>query len=196
MRPVAFLHQFKCAGSSITTWLWQSFPEDCCWQPSQHRDIEQMVSEFRGLPAERRKILRLFTGHNLNVLFPYMPPDTLRMTVIREPIDRAISHYYYARKTGHVDKSMSLVDYTRGLGPMYEPCLDCHEVGIYEDLHQWCSRMSQKYGFLPWFNPHLNANAKRPIVASLPAKELAVMRQVLKDDIAIYQQCRAAWLAG
>lgn len=188
MRPVAFLHQFKCAGSSITTWLWQTFPDDCCWQPSQHRDIEKLVKEYQSIPEEKKKNLRLFTGHNLNVLFPHLPPDTLRLTVIREPVERALSHYYYALKTGHVDPAIGLIDYTRSLGPLYEPCLSCHEIGLYENLDKWCSLIAKKYGFLPWFNPHLNSTPNRPTVDSLSKDELQELREILKEDIRIYLQ--------
>jgi len=42
--------------------------------------------------------MKLVYGHNANQLFDDVNPDAIRATVIREPVDRIVSHYYYVKR--------------------------------------------------------------------------------------------------
>ena len=59
-------------------------------------------------------------GHSTHELLDFVHPDTVTVTVLRNPIDRIVSHYYHVREDAHhclhkrvVDSGLSLEDYVK-----------------------------------------------------------------------------------
>ena len=52
---------------------------------------------FRQLSEKRRFKYELVYGHCAQKIIEYIDPYSLKITVLREPIDRIVSHYYYAK---------------------------------------------------------------------------------------------------
>ena len=123
-RPVLFFHIPKCGGSTVTGYLHQQY------QPKQIFQIDgqnpkQSIDEFQALSDAIRSKYRLVIGHAAHHLLDYVGDDWISMTVLRDPIDRVVSHYYYAcRDERHYlnrkirDESIGLLEYvSRPLTP-------------------------------------------------------------------------------
>jgi len=61
-------------------------------------------------------------GHLAHELRDYVPPGTVKFTILREPVDRIISHYYYVRTDQQnylhdrvINENIQLEDYASSL---------------------------------------------------------------------------------
>lgn len=96
-KPVVFDHLPKCGGSSINKYLTSSFPIKRTYAingSNPHKSVEI----FLNLNTKKRYGAKLVYGHLANKLFDVANPESIRATVLREPIDRIISHYYYVKR--------------------------------------------------------------------------------------------------
>jgi hypothetical protein len=82
--------------------------------------LRQSADTFKSLSLEQRMKYRVIVGHTAFYLrlHEYMSQPCTYITIIREPIDRIISHYYFVIQTPHhylhkkvVSQNMSLKDY-------------------------------------------------------------------------------------
>ena len=62
----------------------------------------EKLHTFKKLPPERRRQIRLLCGHMPFGLHKYLPCPADYITILRDPVDRVVSHYFYSRrKTTH-----------------------------------------------------------------------------------------------
>ncbi len=142
IRPkrILFDHIPKCAGTSLSMYLEAHYPKRQIFS-TVGASPRESVKLFKGLPEEQRLGYRLVKGHLANDLLGYAHPDCLKVTVLREPVDRIVSHYYYAkRKSDHYlhsqihELKMSLEDYaTSGLGDELRNWYTVHFAGVSPD---------------------------------------------------------------
>ena len=76
------------------------------------------IAYFKSLPEGKRYSFDLIHGHGADQLRNYSHPETLNVTIFRDPVERIISHYYYVlRSSKHhlhrevTEKRISLEDY-------------------------------------------------------------------------------------
>jgi hypothetical protein len=96
---VIFLHIPKAAGTTLNHIIKQNCGTNDVY--SIHRGIfdgEDDIEVFKRLSPERRAQIRLLTGHLPFGLHEYLPGPATYFTLLREPIDRVISFYYYVRQ--------------------------------------------------------------------------------------------------
>lgn len=113
-----FLHIPKAAGSTLHPILERHFSRNV--RHTIYYDVENRMAHFRGLPLADRNDVRLLKGH-----FPYGLHDSLvgkttYVTLLRNPIERVVSHYYYVKRTPRhylydqvISTKMGLADYVR-----------------------------------------------------------------------------------
>jgi hypothetical protein len=89
-----FLHIPKTAGSTLHNILIRQFPKNLQVETNVFKNKND-PSEF---PEEKRKKFRLIRGHFPFGIHQLFGNDSFEYTtMLREPIDRCISHYYYIR---------------------------------------------------------------------------------------------------
>jgi len=116
-RKILFDHLPKCGGSSLNLYLEAHYLKRKIFS-TNGKNSGESVRLFKNLSERNRCGYDLVKGHLTNELVDFVHPEALKVTVFRDPVDRIISHYYYARRTpAHYlyskihDSEMSLEDY-------------------------------------------------------------------------------------
>lgn len=117
VRPVIFFHIPKCGGSTVTRFLHKQYLPEQVFQ-IDGQNPKASVDQFKSFSAEKRRSYRLVIGHAAQKLLDYVGPEWISMTVLRDPVDRIVSHYYYAKRDQRHylhqrihDESIGLLEY-------------------------------------------------------------------------------------
>ena len=93
---LAYVHVPKTGGTTLASFLNNIYRSDEIYRIHRNESSKQL----RRFKAAMKKPdgLRLVHGHFDLSLSRWLPPDTRYFTVLRNPIERAISHYYHYRR--------------------------------------------------------------------------------------------------
>ncbi len=97
-RKLLFDHIPKCGGSSLNAYLEMNYLRRKTFS-IDGSNTAASVDKFKNLSQHKRHGYDLVKGHGAHELLDYVHPECLKVTVLREPVDRIISHYYYAKRT-------------------------------------------------------------------------------------------------
>lgn len=94
--PLLFEHVPKCGGTTVNDFLGMQY---LCRERFEidGMNVDHGLSTWQGMSAEERQSYRLLAGHGAHKLRHLFWPEAKRLTIIREPVDRMISHYHFAR---------------------------------------------------------------------------------------------------
>ena len=94
---VIFLHLPKTAGTTLHRILDKEYPGPATFTigPDAYADIDR----FYELPAAELRYLRLLRGHMPFGLHRQLPQPARYFTMLRDPVERVISYYYFIRRT-------------------------------------------------------------------------------------------------
>ncbi len=116
-KTLIFLHLPKTAGSTLHKIIEREYKSKSIYSLDNFK-TKEAVEEFKSLPEVQRSEIQVLKGHMRFGLHEYLPQPSSYITILREPVDRVISHYYYVlRKPNHhlyeqvKSKNMSLKDY-------------------------------------------------------------------------------------
>lgn len=119
---VIFVHIPKAAGSTLHNILRRQYRKG----ETFHIDggnVFESIRKFREMPSERRDRMKLVKGHMPFGLHCYLSHPAVYITMLRHPVDRIVSHYYYVLRTPEhylheivTARRMTLIEYvTSGL---------------------------------------------------------------------------------
>lgn len=116
---VIFLHVPKSAGSTLHAVLDRMYRSDAVFDiPGPMSEREQ---EFAQLSPEAHARIQLVKGHVLFGIHRFVPHRFTYITILRHPVERVISHYYFVkRRPRHrlyekiTSSNMSLEEYVLG----------------------------------------------------------------------------------
>lgn len=94
-----FLHLPKTAGMTLNVVLHRQFPERGAVFHTAHLHAPDAARQFLDLPPAERGAVRLITGHTEFGLHEFLPAPATYFTVLRDPVERVLSHFYYVRAT-------------------------------------------------------------------------------------------------
>ncbi len=97
-RQILFDHIPKCGGTSLNLYLVAHYPERKIFTVNGIKPTES-IEEFKALAPCKKTRYDLVKGHLAIELLDHVSAEMLKITVLRDPIDRIISHFYYAKRT-------------------------------------------------------------------------------------------------
>lgn len=116
-KSIIFLHIPKAAGSTLHRIIARQYASDLIYSIDGLR-VHESIAEFKQLPEAKRSEIKVLKGHMRFGLHEYLPQPSTYITILRDPVERIISHYYYVlRSPEHylyeqiTSKNMSLKDY-------------------------------------------------------------------------------------
>jgi hypothetical protein len=96
-QKVLFDHLPKCGGTTVWKYLTSHYRHRKIY-PITTGDPQYSVEAFKLLPEVTRHSYDLVLGHLDNEMVDYVHPDSITLTILRDPVERIISHYYYVRR--------------------------------------------------------------------------------------------------
>ncbi len=110
---IIFLHIPKTGGRSLQNILLRRYSKDEAIVNAHGR-----MEEIAGWPEARKRQIRYLQGHFIYGAHAVLPQRCRYITMLREPVDRVVSHYYYIKRSvNHPlnrvvnEKDMSLDEY-------------------------------------------------------------------------------------
>lgn len=92
-----FLHVPKAGGVTLHSVIERQYPERFIFHIDGNQ-VGESIEEFKSLPEEGRAQITCLKGHMRFGLHKYLPQPATYITILRDPIDRMISHYYYVKR--------------------------------------------------------------------------------------------------
>ena len=93
-----FIHVMKTAGTTFARQLPQQFPREAIypsggldWTSPTDYEAYLNIPRLLALSAERRAAVQVYTGHFPVMVCDLIDPDLVRLTLLRDPIDRTLS---------------------------------------------------------------------------------------------------------
>jgi hypothetical protein len=95
-KALLFLHIHKTAGTTLHRIIEREYNPFQVYT-IEGRMIEWSINHFKKLPQQRRAALRVVKGHMSFGLHEFLPQPSTYITFLRDPVERSISSYYYAK---------------------------------------------------------------------------------------------------
>ncbi|HIK10103.1 MAG TPA: sulfotransferase family 2 domain-containing protein [Oscillatoriaceae cyanobacterium M33_DOE_052] len=115
--PLIFVHIPKAAGTTLHQIIERQYPKHltCTLDGT---NPEAAIEQFKQLPEAQRMKIKVLKGHMPFGLHQFLSEPCTYITMLRDPVERVISHYYYVlRKPNHylhekiTSQNMTLLDY-------------------------------------------------------------------------------------
>jgi hypothetical protein len=93
--PLIFTHMYKSGGTTLQSIVKRQYRGASLYHFTGRKDN---ADAFRALPHEERHRLNLLIGHMYFGMHEWIRPGAAYMTMLRDPIERVISFYYFVRR--------------------------------------------------------------------------------------------------
>ncbi|MGF1535239.1 MAG: sulfotransferase family 2 domain-containing protein [Elainellaceae cyanobacterium] len=93
-KTIIFLHIPKAAGTTMANILTDHYGSEASYRTKKHA-----FKNIQTMPEAQRRQLRLIYGHMPFGIHQYLPQPSAYVTLLRHPIERVVSHYYFVLKS-------------------------------------------------------------------------------------------------
>jgi hypothetical protein len=121
-KVLIFVHQPKTGGTTLKNIVKRQFRPAEVYEfndvgPEQ---VQESVDRLRALPDDQKQRIRCVMGHMAIGIHRFLPREPVYLTMLRNPVERAISHFYHIHGSSQnwgydelVEKNAGLDDYVR-----------------------------------------------------------------------------------
>lgn len=95
IKKIVFLHIPKTGGTTLHQIIERQYRPDVIYTLNQQQG--RSIESFEALPESKRNAIRVLKGHTYFGLRSCLSKSNVFITLLREPINRIISHYFYVR---------------------------------------------------------------------------------------------------
>ncbi len=110
---VLFLHIPKAGGRSLYKALERNYAANDTYCIGVN--TASAMQKFINLPLQHRARIRLVRGHMPFGLHDHIPRNAVYITLLRDPVERVISHYYYVKRTPEHYLHSDITEHDTGL---------------------------------------------------------------------------------
>ncbi|MGF1587856.1 MAG: sulfotransferase family 2 domain-containing protein [Pleurocapsa sp.] len=118
-KTIIFLHLPKAAGTTLRDIFSRQYQADSIYELDGTKFLKAQ-EDFKQLEVEKKEKIRILMGHMYFGLHEFLPGPTTYVTMLRNPIERVISYYFFVKNLPtHPDyeliksKKITLADYCR-----------------------------------------------------------------------------------
>ena len=147
---IYFFHIPKTSGMSVWRFVEQSFPSH---KLCPHWLWEQLIA----VPRSELDEWNLFRGHFLSHLEPYLGRSLKTFTMLRDPVERTISHFYHVRRA---------------------PTHPFHAVSLQMSLAEFCVHPSTR---------HMAENYQASYLAKSPRDPIPIAERLTPESLERFQ---------
>lgn len=97
-KTIIFLHIPKTGGMSLTRIALENYDSSSVFIIDGLR-VNESLNELKELSLEQKTKIKFIAGHNYFETHQFIPNKSTYITILREPIERVISSYYYMLTT-------------------------------------------------------------------------------------------------
>ena len=94
---VIFLHIHKTAGTTLHRVIERQYQPEQIWTLDDQHTLDDLLR----LSVAQRAQIQMLRGHMIFGLHEYMPGPSSYFTLLREPVERVISFFYFIRRNPH-----------------------------------------------------------------------------------------------
>ncbi|MFC1664885.1 sulfotransferase family 2 domain-containing protein [Pseudomonadota bacterium] len=111
-RSLFFLHIPKTGGTTLKNILSSKYPDECIY--NIEGSVNECIENLQKIPKELLSKYELVQGHMSFGLHQLFPQESNYFAMMRDPLDRAISDYYFLRTNihHHLHKQVSAMSMT------------------------------------------------------------------------------------
>lgn len=185
------------------------------WYPDP---VPVAAAAFLALPGPSRERVRLiYARHTEFGVHEHLPGPVDYVTMLREPVERVLSHYFYAREPRVVPEATSLAEHvrdlveanlqTRLLAGTFDPrdrpppgqllerarrnLRACRVVGLSERFDESVLLMRRAFGWRVPLYVRRNVGRHRPPTSAIPREALARIEADNALDVALHAEAQA-----
>jgi len=114
-KTLIFLHIPKTAGRSLQDIILRQYRDG-----TTITDVHKRRSEIKAWPDSAKRTIKYMQGHVAYGIHEILPQRTAYITMMRDPVDRVISHYYFIKRSPEhplnrviMERNFGLEDYAR-----------------------------------------------------------------------------------
>jgi len=112
---IIFLHIPKTAGTTLNRVLQKQYkPEQLYYLGA---NAQESVRAYQALAAQKKKAIRLVSGHTAYGFHEYVPGSSTYFTFLRDPVERVVSFYHYVKKSEQHYLNSAAVNEFSGIKP-------------------------------------------------------------------------------
>lgn len=102
-KGLIFLHLPKTGGTTLNEVFRRQYPNEAIWNVAFHDDdtMKQTAAEYRNMTEGRKKSILAISGHQYFGLHQLIEKPCYYFTMLRNPIERVISLYYFVQRSGY-----------------------------------------------------------------------------------------------